>query len=238
MKKLLVLALALSPVVLISQASLDDLKFNVFQNLNSTANQNYIRLMNEQERGEEGTQSFLFDNWQKATVTSKNDEILELDSLNYHIEDQNMFFMHKGKMYFLFPSVIENISVADRNFMSLHVKDKERAHNPYQFYEILVKGELNLLKKHEIEKRKVNDHPMGISSGIEKYDYYSKSKLYYANDELSVVEELPRSKKNIIKIFKRNRNRMVEYARENNASPKSESDMVGMFSYYNSIKSK
>ena len=100
MKKLFILAFSLCPLLLSSQASLDDLKFNVFQDLNSTANQNYIRLMNEQERGEENSQSFLFDNWKKATVTSKKGEVLELDSLNFHIEDQNMFFMKNGKIQF------------------------------------------------------------------------------------------------------------------------------------------
>lgn len=238
MKKLFILAFSLCPLLLSSQASLDDLKFNVFQDLNSTANQNYIRLMNEQERGEENSQSFLFDNWKKSTVTSKEGEVLELDSLNFHIEDQNMFFMKNGKMYFLFPAVIENIRVEDRYFTAIQNQNSEKSGNAYQFYEVLVSGQLKLLKKYEIEKRKLNNHPMGISSGIEKYDYYSKAKLYYANDKLSLVEELPRSRKNIIKIFKRNRNRMVEYARENNASPKSEADMIGMFSYYNSIKEK
>ena len=46
---------------------------------------------------------------------------------------------------------------------------------------------------------------------------------------------LPKNKKKLIGIFTKDRNRMVQYARDNNISMKSETDLINMFDYYNQI---
>jgi hypothetical protein len=235
MRYYLIVAISVIAFSLQSQTSLDDVKFNIFQNLNSSVNQNYIRLLNEAERLDERQLVFEFDDWQQAKLITQSDEEVLIDSCNFNIKDQTMFFQRKGSLYFLYPSQMKTIFFNEREFIPL--PESNTPNSGFSYYEILSEGDINLLKYKSLEKKKVNNHPMGISSGIDKYKYSEKIKFYYSRNEYRKLELVPRNKKNFIKIFQRDRNRIVQYARENNISPKSEKDLKAIFDYYNSLKS-
>ncbi len=231
MRLTIFLFLATSQFV-IGQAALNDLKFNIYQNLNSSVIQNYIRQLNEAETFEDSEFIFEYDDWQKAYVIAKNGEAVEIDSANYHLRDANIFFMREGQMYFLYPEKLESVKFNDKTFVP--VKANMGNKKPYDYFERLVNGELILLKHKRILQKKVNDHPMGISSGIEKMKSYAKYKLYYCDKEYDELKEVPRKKMEFIRIFKRDRNRMIQYAKENDISTKHEPDVIKMFIHYNS----
>lgn len=218
---------------LAAQSSLDDLKFNVFQNLNNSVHQNYIRLLNESEQGKELDAVFEFDDWTPMLVTDLKDQQLKLDSCNYHLEDETIFFLRDNKLYYLFPSQIKSAAAGERVFIP--VSEKNTKHGPFKYYELLAEGKMILLKDVIVEKRKINNHPMGIDHGVIEYENTIKTKFYYSHDGLRSIHELPRSKNKLIKLFRSNRNRMVEFARDNQISPRSEQDLKAMFTYYNNI---
>ncbi len=215
------------------QAALHDLKLNVFQNLNSSVNQNYIRLLNESASGNDTEANFEFDDWTNFEVFAKSGGSMMLDSANYHISDETMFFNLDGRLYYLYPNQVDYILVDNRKFISKKIGGGSKT--KYKYYEVLVEGEMNLLKNKSLERKKINNHPMGVSHGVEEYELKEKVKYYYCTLDDKEAIDVPSSKKNFIKIFKRNRNSMVQFARTNNISTKSEADLIRMFTYNNQI---
>lgn len=233
MRYLIILIIVFISGLGFGQASLNDLKFNVFQNLNSSVNQNYIRLLNESATADDKEANFEFDDWTNFEVYAKSGESMMLDSANYHIPDETMFFKLDGRLYYLYPNQVDYILVDDRKFISKKIGDGSKT--KYKYYELLVEGEMNLLKDKILEKKKINNHPMGVSHGVQEYKLIDKVKYYYCSNDDNDIEEVPGSKKNFIKIFKRNKNRMIQFARSNDISTKSEDDLIRMFSYNNQI---
>ena len=233
MRLYLIFILTVFASFMYAQTSLTDLKFNIYQNLNSSVIQNYIRLINESETGAGSQKAFEYDSWQKAEVVSKENETLQLDSVNYHINDETMFFMREGRMYFLYPDMINSVVFKDKVFIPFRSDLDPKT--PVKYYEILVDGDLVLLKNKFIERQKVNDHPMGISSGIDTYREIEKYRFYYYYKENNKINEVPRQKKKFIYLFRRNKKSMIQYARDNDISTKVEADVVDMFEYYNEI---
>ena len=233
MKIIVFLNLMLASTILISQSAETEVKRNIFLDLNSSVNQNYIRLLNESAAlGNSNNLYFAFEDWTPIDVYSKKGDHIRIDSANYHMHDDVMFFKNKGNLSYLFPQEIEKIETHGITYIAL----KDARSTKYLYYELLVDGDYKLLKKQELVKKKVNDHPMGITHTPNEYKLVLKSKYLYHSSKNNNVEELPRKKNKLIKIFARNRNRMVQYARESDLSPKSEEDLIRLFQFYNVLK--
>ena len=229
MKNLLFFALILSSVFGYSQASLDIIKRETYTNVNNTANQNYIRLFNKEGDRLSKNEFFAFNDWKKIKVLSKEKETLVIDSANYHFIDERMLFIKDGQLNYLFPREVDRIFVDDAVYIPVKLRDKTE----YKYYELLVDGDLRLLKKHEVRKERVSNHPMGISHGPQKTKVKIVQKFYYHDTKKGELSKLPSNKKKIIKIFKKNKKRMLQYAKKHSISTNSQEDLVKLFSHYN-----
>lgn len=233
MKRLNFLLLFVFVGTITAQESLDALKLFVYPGRNDYVMQNYIRLLNEMEQPNSDMKEFRFDEWQSAKVVSNEDEIVQLDSVNFHINDETMFFMREGNMYFLYPDKVKMVSFEDEIFVPFK-SDLDKNH-PFKFFEVLIDGDLTLLKDYKVDKVKVNNHPMGIESGVTKYKTVEKSKLYYHYKGSKPIHEVPKNKNKFLKIFKRNKVQMLEFAKSENISTREESDIQYAFQFYNEL---
>jgi len=215
---------------LFGQASLDDTKFQLFRNVHSSVNQNYFRLLNEGETADNRFIPFEFADWSGTTIHPREGEPIRIDSANIHVDDELLVFLREGKMFFIYPEKLEYAQFGANIYIPVRNGDQ----NKYAYMQLLVDGPMQLLRKKYFEKRKINNHPMGISTGIEKYKFDERHRLYYYDKEKETLDELPRKKKEFIRLFKRDRNRMVEFARNNNISTRNENDVIRMFEFYNS----
>lgn len=116
MSKTFVLFFTLCGNVLISQSSLTEIKRNIFQDLNSSVNQNYIRLINEGMTEDVQNEFYAFPQWVEFKVKSKDGDNVVLDSANYHIYDDIMLFLYIGELFYLFPEQVDRIYVGDKTY--------------------------------------------------------------------------------------------------------------------------
>lgn len=215
----------------VSQASLTEIKRNIYQNLNSSVNQNYIRLINEGMTEDVTNKYYAYEDWTRIKVESVEGDIVEIDSANYHIHDDIILFINDGEMFILFPDQIDRVYANNDTYVTY--KNDE---NEYGYYSILTEGKFQLLKKHYVKKEKVNNHPMGITGGgPQEYKYRKKYKYFYFDVLRDRLLPVPRKKKDLIKIFSRNKSKMINYARDNKLNSKSEGDLISLFSYYNQL---
>ncbi len=230
MSKVSILFFTVIGNVLIAQSSLTEIKRNIYQDLNSSVNQNYVRLINEAKTKDVQNEFYAFSEWVEFEVLSKDGDTIFLDSANYHIYNDMMLFLSEGKLYYLYPEEANKISVQDKTYTAYRSDEKESG-----YYELLVDGAIQLLKKYKVSKEKIVNHPMGITHGQSDYKYRIKSEFYYNDTLKNKVNHVPRKKKNLMKIFSRKRNRMIAFAKENKLNNKSEEHLVKLFSYYNQL---
>ena len=216
-----------------SQVAVDQAKLEIFGNPFSVSNQNFMRILDGDPSNAADNMLFEFDDWSSAEVVPREGGSLTVDSVNYHRKLGSMFFLKEEKLYFLYPDKIESIVIQGRTFIPAKLDpDKPR---DYKYCELLSGGRLNLLKHTDIKERKKSDHPMGISHTSGSIETYTKDHYYFARASVERAMLLPKNKKKLIGIFTKDRNRMVQYARDNNISMKSETDLINMFDYYNQI---
>jgi hypothetical protein len=220
------------PILLIGQQSLEEIKKNVYSNPFSEANQNYIRLMEEGAYKTNTEELFLLKDWGKMAVIGYGDIKLEVDSANYVITDDKIYFIDEGKLYHLFPGQVEQLAIASVIFGCYYYEGKSERRK-LGYFEILIDGELDLLKKYKIKNRKVNNNPMGI--GNKKVEQYQAYDLYYFDPDEQIALPVPSKKGKIIDLFGRKRSKMIDFARERDLSLNSENDVKLLFAYYNML---
>ena len=230
MRRVITISLLCFAQALISQSSLTEIKRNIYQNLNSSVNQNYIRLINEGMTSDGSNEYFAFEDWTEFQVESQEGDLINLDSANYHIHDDIMLFIDEGAMFFLFPEQVDRIYADDMVFTSYkHEKNK------YNYFEILAQGEFQLLKKYKVIKERVVDNPLGITHGTQEYTFKRKPEYYYYDVIKEQINRVPKKKKDLIRIFKKNKSKMLDFARLNKLNSKSEEDLITLFDYYNQL---
>jgi hypothetical protein len=186
--------------------------------------------MNEGMTGDVDNDFYAFKDWVSVRVESISGEMVSIDSANYHIYDDLMLFVHKGQLFLIYPDQINRIYAENKTFTSYKNED-----NNYNYFEIIAEGEFQLLKKYKIAKEKVMDNPMGISHGNQEYKYTQKANFYYYNTLKDEIAAVPKKKNELIKIFSRNKSKMLNFARDNKLNSKSETDLIKMFNYYNQL---
>ncbi|KEO74963.1 hypothetical protein [Anditalea andensis] len=101
------------------------------------------------------------------------------------------------------------------------------------FYEVLVDGELSLLRR-TIATVKKSNYNTALMIG-NKNDEIKKRDVYYyiQNDQ---VIEVPRNHKKLIQLFEEDKQKqLARYIKENNPNKKEVSGLYRVFSYYNSL---
>jgi hypothetical protein len=214
---------------LFSQNASIDLKRDVLMNYESTNGVIYTRMLENIDNIDE-SQAFLINKiWQKIDVVDNLGKSITIDSANYNIERDLILFFNSGNLFYLYPDQIKEVKMGNRHFISNSTKSE----NKNVFFEKLSEGELSLLKRYSVVSVKSNTHPMGIQHNNEPLKKKIKEKFYFFDIKKDKLQPLPKKKKKFLSIFKKNRNKLLDFIRRNNLSNKNEDDLVNIFNHYN-----
>lgn len=215
-----------------AQESVTEVKRHAFGNPFDPANQDAITMLNRMSPDNEYN-VMLFDRWQPMEAEGRDGVLLHIDSANYHISQDKVFFMNKGQLYELFPEKINYITLDKRIFVNLPYEFEDHKVKP-RYFEVLEQGEYVLMRMFEIKREVKNDHPMRIAAATE-IEFSKDITYYYLKTGNRLPEVLPTNKKDFIMIFRKNRPQMVIYAKENHISLRVEEDLRSIFAYYNRL---
>lgn len=230
--KYLLLAFCFCSVPLLAQEAQDEVMKLAYSNPFNQANQDAINMWNRAAEMEE-ISVMKFPTWQPLECLGRDSTWLYLDSANYHIDQDKIFFISEGKYYALFPERVFYAKLGEAVFIHRpYSPEKKRTINHY--FEVLTAGDYSLLCKHEIRRQDKNDHPMGLPAT--RYTEVTKEKeYYYIRENGRVPESVPRKRKDFIFIFRKFRPEMVIYAKEQRISLRDEEDLKSIFAYYNRL---
>lgn len=155
--------------------------------------------------------------------------------LRYDAYNDQMEVKVEGKTKYLKKIVGLLIEIKDQKkryqVFNLKIKKEEKG----SFFGVLSKGEkISLLSKESIRfYREV--HP---STGYEEYKpptlKRAEDKLYIGFKNYSTIE-IPKKKKDILKLFSSNSKEIENYTKSNNLSFKKKDDLIKIFEYYSSL---
>lgn len=218
--------------VIYAQQSLEEVKKQAYGNPFNEANEAFLNLVNDMESANPFS-LLLFDTWQPMEIFGKDNERVTVDSANYHILDNRILFVNSGAYFELYPERIDHVVLGDRTFEYGQYKVRKNSLGT-SYFEVLEDGDFTLLCRHAIEREVKNDHPMGLPAAREVKMRHDAT-LYYKTSDTANPLELPSKKRDLIRIFRRNRAEMAIFAAENNVSLKDQEEVCALFVYYNNL---
>jgi hypothetical protein len=184
---------------------------------------------------------YLDSKWNKSTLMLyKNEEILTDQWLRYNISsNQFEIYTPENDKVRTIPGLrVKNLVWVD----SLHsvprifingMDLKENGSPISGFYEVLVDGELSLVRR-TIATVKKSNYNTALMIGNKDDEIKKKDNYYYILDDQ--VIEVPRTQKKLLKLFEEDKQEEVaQYMEENNPNLKEVSGLYRVFSYYNSL---
>jgi len=215
-----------------AQEALTEVKKLAYGNPFNAGNENFINMTNSMSDDNQ-VSLMMFDDWKPIEIHGVKDELIFIDSANYHLEANKILFIQHGNLYELYPEKIQNAQIDNHKFVSLiHEVDKKTLQRSY--FEILVEGDYNLLSKQELVKEITNSSPLGLSA-TKEVRFVLTEKLYYQSSSGRRPVVVPKKKADFTKIFRRDRDKLVSYAKSNKLSLKRTEDVRTIFNYYNSL---
>lgn len=124
---------------------------------------------------------------------------------------------------------IDSLTKAQFNFVNM--KEWQGAEPLEGFFQILVEGEMTLVRKSDVIFKKADFHP-ALNVGSRDHQYIQKSKLYYIRGK-EYVEVPP--KKNLMKIFSDQQKEMNAYFNKSDINLSNEADIARLVAHYNSL---
>lgn len=215
-----------------AQEALNEVKKLAYGNPFNAGNENFINMTNALSDDKEFS-LMMFDDWKSIEINGANDELINIDSANYHMEADKILFIQRGSMFELYPEKIQCAEIDGHKFVSLtYEADKKSLERAY--FEVLVEGEYTLLTRRDLVEEVSNTSPLGLAATRE-VRFVLTEKLYYQTASGKRPLEVPRKKADFTKIFRRDRNELASYAKENKFSLKRTEDVQAIFNYYNSL---
>lgn len=229
------LIVILATIVGFGQGSLSEVKRQAYGDPFNEANQSYYRMWEMQEGSNSGP-LFVYEDWSPATFYAEGDVELSVDSANYNLVDDKIYFIREEKLFEIYPEKTTLVVIGMDKYLSLHYKGKKKKEE-IGYFCLLSDGNIKLLSKSKIVEKLVSSSPMGLSSG-EKSEKLSKKAFYYFDYKKNVALELPKNKKKFLKIFGRDRSKMLEYVQKNDISTSNLDDLLMTFNFYNNVITK
>ncbi len=217
--------------VAFGQTALDEMKRQVYGNPFGAANENWVNMTNAMFDDNQ-ISLLLLDSWETLEVEGADGELIMIDSANYHIEADKILFVYQGAMFELYPERVASALLDSTRFVSMTFdNDKELTRG---YFEVLAQGDMWLYRRWSIDRVVTNSSPLGLPAAREER-YELSEDLYYRLDSSSRPRELPKKRSDFIKIFRRDRSKMVDYAKRNGLNPKRNEDVLMLIAYYNSL---
>ncbi len=215
-----------------AQEALNEVKKMAYGNPFNAGNENFINMSNALSDDKE-VSLMMFDDWKSIEINGANDELIYIDSANYHMEADKILFVRHGSMYELYPEKIQSAEIDGHKFVSMtYEADKKSLERAY--FEVLVAGDYTLLSRQGLVEEVSNTSPLGLAATRE-VRFVLTEKLFYQAASGRRPLEVPRKKADFTKIFRRDRNELASYAKANKCSLKKTEDVRAIFNYYNSL---
>ena len=230
--KILVWALVIAIGQLCAQEALTEVKKLAYGNPFNAGNENFINMMNSMSDDNQ-VSLLMFDDWMPMEIIGADAQHVIMDSANYHLEADKILFIQRGNLYELFPEKVQYAQIEEHKFVNL-VHEVEKKELGRAFFEVLIEGDYNLLCKHEMVKEITNTSPLGLAA-TKEVKFVLSERLYYQTSNGRRPIKVPKKKADFTKIFRRDRNTLASFAKENKLSLKRRQDVLTIFNYYNSL---
>lgn len=184
---------------------------------------------------------YLDTKWNKSTLMLyKNEEILVDQWVRYNIaSNQFEVLSPESSRVKTIPGLrIQNLVMIDSlhrvpRFFINGMDLKEKGSPISGFYEVLVDGELSLVRR-TIASVKKSNYNTALMIGNKDDEIKKRDMYYYIQDDQ--VLEVPRNQKKLMKLFKEDKQKEVEeFINEYDPNLKEVSGLYMVFSYYNSL---
>lgn len=161
--------------------------------------------------------------WQDALLVVEQDEIYSIRA-RYRIMDDEFQLQMNGQAKAIYPHLIEGIVFEDRVFLS----GKElKSDGPIDgYYELLVAGDAELLKKHSSVQKVNKDDVIVLGS--------RNHELYFRNAD-GYLEKVETYARHLEKIFPNHYTEIQSYLKSNRIKANDEAKLRQLFTYYNNL---
>jgi hypothetical protein len=175
--------------------------------------------------------AYVNDNLMPATLQNENIAY----PMRYNAYEDEMEFEREGKFYNLNKVLNQEIIFVGSNKTYKVFFDTDNGTTNLSYFVVLLQGDkISLLNKEKIKFFEAVKPKTG-------YDKYKPPTLKRVNDKLyigyknSTTTELPRKKKDILKLFSSKAGEIETYAKENKLGYKNTEDLIQIFSYFNTL---
>lgn len=216
----------------------NDAQENIFKIGGADASFGVVRKFDNRYEGTKGS-PFYIDNWSEGSITTKDDRQILFSEMKYDaFEDEVIINKPNSGHYYFQKNKTKSFMLKEEktgkniNFvLHHHFKD----YNDLQFYRLIYQGKINILEHIKIVFEKA-DYEGGYSND-KRYDEFKKySELYYCSKADLQPKKLKRTTKAISNIFPDHTAEMRKIIIDNRYDPKSEDDLIKIFSYYQNIE--
>ena len=215
-----------------------DSQENLFKIGGLDASYGVVRRFDNRYEGVEGS-PFYFDYWANGSIYLESGEQLINLKLKYNAyEDELIINRGKAGFYYFPKDNIQSFSIENsKTTETIHFKklDHLKKKDKQQFYQVLVEGELSLLKSVKVVFEKANYE--GGYSNDKRYDEFKKyTSFYSASLSSHVPQKLKSNPAGVTKVFPRHNDEIKQYIHENKLDCRTETALITIFNYYYSFK--
>lgn len=166
---------------------------------------------------------FLNKDWNDGyIITYKNEK--HKFPVRYNVTNNEMQILYKDKTKALYPEKVKGVRFDNTVFVSSSFIKNSEIYN--SFFELLSSGKMiTLLLRYETN----------IPSATNEATNQKVIKDYYIKYEDAPAEKIDLKKKTILKLFKKQGNKINDFIQKNKIDFKRKSDLTKLFDYYNSL---
>ncbi len=159
--------------------------------------------------------------WEKAFLIDKDSNVFSVRA-RYRIFDDEFQILVNNEPKALYPNLIKGITFENQAFVALKRKTEDGL--IYSYFELLVEGELTLLKRIIPLTKNKKDYVM-ITGQSSEYYYQQGNEIAY---------KLPNANAELKEFFiSRKGNYMATYIEEQSSDLSKSSSLISLFQYYN-----
>ncbi|HEY9048632.1 MAG TPA: hypothetical protein VIN08_22150 [Ohtaekwangia sp.] len=205
-------------------------------NLNMLGTGNYTaRTFDDRYRGVKGT-VMIVPEFVVGRIYMTDGKMIEYPKMNFDALQNDLIVMRGSNEYVIQKNKVKQFSLWT-GIDSLHFNRVSTEHSTYYFYQQLVSGDFQLLKKDTKILKEANQPNPAAVAGRKQDEFVDKATYYIrAHDKLPVEVQ---SRKSLMKVFPVKYDRELDtYIQEHNLDIKNEQHLIMLLTYLNEIASK
>ncbi len=191
-------------------------------NLISTTNSNEVFFLFRKSSDSRFIGSpYLHQEWQNGLVISNDGYAFEVKG-RYRIFNDEFHILHNDSVKALFPHLIQGVILGQSTFITAELMTPSGV--DHAFFEVLVDGDIKLLKRYQVKVKEVKDDFLRVKSRDCQY--------YYLRDG-EMAQPVNLKKDNILNMMPFHYVKVLEKAKKVNSD--NELEMISLFEYCNSL---